>query len=217
MAVYNDPEGRPRGPLQSPGIAPGAPAPGTAAGGDDWFAAQGAPPAANPLAPPIQDGMASAQQSLTALQNSPGYQFRLGEGLKALERSAAARGTLLTGGTLKGLTRYGQEFASNEYDRRNQQLFGWAGLGANAAGASAASNTAYGANAGNLITNQGNANAAAGVAGSNAYNQALGGIGNDAMQMYYLSQIMPRTTGTPPYFPPGTTMSGVPPTGNPWG
>src|SRR5262245_8719010 len=53
--------------------------------------------------------------SEAALQKSPGYQFRLGEGLKALERSAASRGTLLTGGTLKGLERYAQDYASNEY------------------------------------------------------------------------------------------------------
>lgn len=47
--------------------------------------------------------------------NSPGFQFRLGEGLKALERSAAAKGTLLTGGALKGEQRYAQNAASGEY------------------------------------------------------------------------------------------------------
>ena len=45
----------------------------------------------------------------------PGYEFRLAEGMKALERSAAARGGLLSGGTAKALERYGQDFASNEY------------------------------------------------------------------------------------------------------
>jgi len=45
----------------------------------------------------------------------PGYQFRLSEGTKALERSAAARGGLLSGGTAKALERYSQDFASNEY------------------------------------------------------------------------------------------------------
>lgn len=48
-------------------------------------------------------------------QNDPGFQFRLAEGQKALERSAAARGNLLTGGTGKALLRYGQELGSNEY------------------------------------------------------------------------------------------------------
>jgi len=48
-------------------------------------------------------------------QADPGYGFRLSEGMKALERSAAARGGLLSGATLKGITRFGQDTASNEY------------------------------------------------------------------------------------------------------
>lgn len=49
------------------------------------------------------------------VQIDPGYQFRLSEGLKALERSAAARGGLLSGATGKALTRYGQEMGSQEF------------------------------------------------------------------------------------------------------
>jgi hypothetical protein len=49
------------------------------------------------------------------LTTDPGYGFRLSEGLKALERSAAARGNLLSGGTGKALVGYGQEAASQEY------------------------------------------------------------------------------------------------------
>ena len=45
----------------------------------------------------------------------PGYAFRMSEGMKALERSAAARGGLLSGATLKGTQRYGQDLASQEY------------------------------------------------------------------------------------------------------
>ncbi len=47
--------------------------------------------------------------------NDPGYQFRLAEGQKALERSAAAKGTATGGAALKAATRYGQDYASNEY------------------------------------------------------------------------------------------------------
>lgn len=49
------------------------------------------------------------------LETDPGYQFRLAEGNKALERSAAAKGILQSGGTLKALTKYGQDAASQEY------------------------------------------------------------------------------------------------------
>jgi hypothetical protein len=48
-------------------------------------------------------------------QADPGYAFRLSEGQKALERSAAARGNLLSGGTGKALARFGQEMGSQEY------------------------------------------------------------------------------------------------------
>lgn len=48
-------------------------------------------------------------------QADPGYGFRLDEGMKALERSAAARGGLLSGATLRGAQRFGQDLASQEY------------------------------------------------------------------------------------------------------
>jgi hypothetical protein len=48
-------------------------------------------------------------------QADPGYAFRLSEGQKALERSAAARGGLISGGAMKAATRYGQDMGSQEY------------------------------------------------------------------------------------------------------
>lgn len=48
-------------------------------------------------------------------QQDPGYGFRMSEGMKALERSAAARGGLMSGATGKALTRYGQEMGSQEF------------------------------------------------------------------------------------------------------
>jgi len=55
----------------------------------------------------------------------PSYQFRLSEGQRVLDASAAARGTLRTGGHLKDTVGYGQQFASQEYgniyDRASQQ------------------------------------------------------------------------------------------------
>ena len=53
--------------------------------------------------------------SMADYQADPGYGFRVSEGMKALERSAAARGGLLSGATLKGITRFGQNTASEEY------------------------------------------------------------------------------------------------------
>jgi hypothetical protein len=49
-------------------------------------------------------------------QEDPGYQFRLQQGTNAVQNSAAAKGSGLSGATLKALQRYGQGFASNEYN-----------------------------------------------------------------------------------------------------
>jgi hypothetical protein len=56
--------------------------------------------------------------------SDPSYAFRFGEGVNAIDRSAAARGGIGSGGTLKALTRYGQGLASTEFaadfERNNQ-------------------------------------------------------------------------------------------------
>lgn len=55
--------------------------------------------------------------SMDDFKKDPGYAFRESEGRKNLERSAAARGGFGGGATMKALARYGQNFASNEYDK----------------------------------------------------------------------------------------------------
>jgi hypothetical protein len=58
---------------------------------------------------------ATAEFGADKFKADPSYAFRMSEGMKALERSAAARGGLLSGSTLKGIQRYGQDLASTEY------------------------------------------------------------------------------------------------------
>jgi hypothetical protein len=53
----------------------------------------------------------------------PGYQFRLAEGNKQIGRTASATGGIASGSTLKALTRYGQDYASNEYDKWLQRYY----------------------------------------------------------------------------------------------
>jgi hypothetical protein len=45
----------------------------------------------------------------------PGYGFRMSEGLKAVDRQAAARGGLISGNALKASQAFGQDMASQEY------------------------------------------------------------------------------------------------------
>jgi hypothetical protein len=56
-------------------------------------------------------------------KNDPGYQARLKLGTDALQRSAAARGSLLTGGTAQGLNQFAQDYASNEYGNVYNRAF----------------------------------------------------------------------------------------------
>jgi hypothetical protein len=49
--------------------------------------------------------------------SDPGYQFRLKQGMEALQRSAAAKGSLFGGSTLKRLTEFAQGTASDEFGR----------------------------------------------------------------------------------------------------
>jgi hypothetical protein len=56
-----------------------------------------------------------APTAADAAQN-PGYQFALDQGRKALEGSAAAKGVLRTGGTLKDLFSWGNQFGERNYN-----------------------------------------------------------------------------------------------------
>lgn len=51
----------------------------------------------------------------TGANADPSYNFRLNEGMKALQASAAAKGMLRSGNTLQGITDYAQGAASQEY------------------------------------------------------------------------------------------------------
>lgn len=150
-------------------------------------------------------------------QGDPGYQFRVGEGEKAIQRSAAARGGALGGATLKALARFGQDYASNEYDRAfgrafntfqtNQgntfnRLSALAGTGQQAVNQLNSDAGTYGANAGsnilgtgttlaNLATQGGNARASGYVGAGNAWQQALGGAGNTAQSLYLMNMLRP--------------------------
>jgi len=74
----------------------------------------------NPWREAGTDALGKLQAKIAAgpgdMEKSPGYQFRLDEGQKAIERSAAARGGVLSGAATKAALKYGQDFATNDYD-----------------------------------------------------------------------------------------------------
>jgi hypothetical protein len=109
----------------------------------------------------------------------PGYAFRLSEGQKALDRSAAARGGLISGTALKAATGYGQEMGSQEYTNafnryqtersaKLQPLQSLAGIGQSATNVMGANAGNYADTAGQGIANIGNVQAAGQMGGANA-------------------------------------------------
>jgi hypothetical protein len=82
----------------------------------DPYAAQG-PAALSALQGNAFDEWQGGDFKAPDVTQDPGYQFRLAEGQKALERMQSARGILGGGAALKGLTRYAQDYASNEYGK----------------------------------------------------------------------------------------------------
>ncbi|MCI0406709.1 MAG: hypothetical protein L0209_11720 [candidate division Zixibacteria bacterium] len=133
------------------------------------------------------------------VRQTPGYQFRLDEGQKALERSAAARSGVLSGAQLKATERYGQDYATGEFNNLLNRLSGeintgsqMAGAGGNQALSSAQMQSGilgdqagyygtYGENVGALTTQIGAARASGYLgqqeAGTNLLNNVFGAAG----------------------------------------
>lgn len=102
---------------------------------------------------------------------SPGYQFRLAEGMKALERSQAGR--RLGGRALKEAMRYGQEFGAGEFGTQYGRLAQLAGFGPPTIGAGMPTGIP------GTMERAGTAQAQAGMMGAQSWSQALqGGLGN---------------------------------------
>lgn len=132
---------------------------------------------------------ASAEFGLDKFKADPGYAFRMSEGMKALERSAAARGGLLSGATLKATQRYGQDLASQEFTNAfnryqaertgtlnpYQALAGTAQSSANMLGGQAGQ---YGANVSNILGAYGSSAQANALNAGNAQASGYIGLGN---------------------------------------
>ena len=105
------------------------------------------------------------------LEQYPGYQFALSQGVEAVEKSAAGRGLLQSSQTLKSLTEYGQGLASSNIENYLNRLQGLAGGGQQAA----AQTGAFGAQAAGAAGQAGIAAGQARATGFRGQAQALGG------------------------------------------
>jgi len=148
----------------------------------------------------------------------PGFQFRLQEGNKAIERSAAARGRVLNPSTMKALDRFSQDTASqeygnvygrrfNEYMNNLNQLQSRAGMGQTTAAGLDASGRGTANSISDILgtsaARQGAAVQDAGSARASGYvgsaNAITGGIANtvgNVGQIYSLSQLLKNRPGS---------------------
>jgi hypothetical protein len=143
---------------------------------------------------------ASAEFGMDKFTADPGYAFRMSEGMKGLERSAAARGGLLSGSALKGIQRYGQDLGSQEYQNafnryqttRTNTLNPFAslsGLAQSSANTLTGAAGQLGGQIGSNIIGAGNAMAAGQVGSANAISQGLGQGLNFYQGQQYLNRL----------------------------
>jgi len=155
--------------------------------------------------------------SKTDFTQDPGYAFRLKEGMKALNATAAARGGLISGNALRAATGYGQELGSQEYTNAFNRYYAersnkmdplkFLSAQGQAAAAGQASNIGTSAtNMANLTTGAGNAMAAGQIGSANAYANAIG----QGVSMYQTNQLLNRFAPqqiTPSYYSTNTGMN----------
>jgi hypothetical protein len=117
----------------------------------------------------------------------PGYGFRLGEGMKALERLQASRGNLLSGGAMKAGQRFAQDLASEEYGKSFNRLANIAGIGQTAASEAGTAGQNYAGQAGELGMQGANALVSGRIGRTSAYTGGAQGAIN-ALQGYQQEQ-----------------------------
>jgi hypothetical protein len=141
-------------------------------------------------------------------QADPGYAFRLKEGQQALDRQAAARGGLISGGALKAATRYGQEMGSQEYTNafnryqaertaRLQPLQALTGMGQSTGQQISQAGQTMASNVGNNMGSAAAARASGYVGGANALTSGLGTYLNYSQGQNTLAALRDRGQYTP--------------------
>jgi hypothetical protein len=119
----------------------------------------------------------------------PGYNFRMKEGLKSLDATAAARGGLISGNALRGAQEFGQDLASQEYTnaynryRANRSdvltpIQSILGQGQTTASELGSAGQNYAKNAGSTMMAAGNARASGYTNSADSWNRAIGGASN---------------------------------------
>jgi hypothetical protein len=125
-----------------------------------------------------------------AFTQSPDYNFAFNQGMQALERSAAATGTLQSGGQSKAAIEFGQGLASEQYGNYFNRLLGLAQMGQNAAAGQATNSLSAANSQANTLEAQGTARASGTVGAANAITGGLSNIGSSVTQGLVLNKLL---------------------------
>lgn len=117
--------------------------------------------------------IAAGAPDLSGFFTSPDYEFRRNEGMRGLERSAAARGGAFSGNALRALSEFNSNLASSEFGNYFNRLTTMAGLGSAATNQTAAYGAEHAANAGRNALAAGDARASGIIGQGNAIGQGI--------------------------------------------
>lgn len=116
------------------------------------------------------EGYMSALEDPSKYKKSPGYMFRLEEGLKAIG-IPDGKTSNLSGPQLKAAVRYAEDYGTSDYDRYLQRYASAAGLGFGGTQGTATATQNFSTGIANTQQNAANARASGYVGGANAINQ----------------------------------------------
>jgi len=119
----------------------------------------------------------SSGPNFSDFYNTPGYQWQLDQGKKAIERSAAARGGLASGNTLGALTKYGQGLADQTYNQYVSNLMNLMQTGQNSTNALMGADMVSSGRIADSYNTIGNANASGVANQGNALGDLFGTLG----------------------------------------
>ena len=127
--------------------------------------------------PPQQSPQDAARAAFDQFRNSTGYDFRLKQGMNAVNSGYAGAGTIKSGAAMKGINDYGQGMASAEFGNYMGLLQNQAGAGLSAASAQAGVSTNAANNMGNIAMQNGSNQANASLLRAQNYGQMFNSLG----------------------------------------
>jgi hypothetical protein len=115
-------------------------------------------------------------EAMSHFFTSPQYEWNLQQGMQGIDRSAAARGLLLSGAQMKAANKFASGLASGEWAGYTGQLANMAGLGQVSANQGAALGAQYSQQGSNSLQYMGNARGSGYINQANAMNSGLGNL-----------------------------------------